>query len=338
MNIKKPTSHDVARLAGVSQTTVSYVMSGRRVVAPETENRVLRAMEELGYQPHSGARALRSSRSNVLGVVVPYHAGADPAAQHHFLVSLASVARESDYDILLLTADEGAAGLRRVIDTALCDGLFIMEVLADDPRARVLVESQTPAVFIGIPGDIQGVIAIDADYAQAAAQAIEHLANRGHHTVTFLVPGHQSLANLNFIERFRQSTHRRARELGVQLNEYPVSVSYEHILRHLHDIDPRSGDALLLAPIVPADDWCNALRSRGLVPGQDVSLIASSWDAQHSHTVDHPSHFDMRTDQLTKQAMRLLLDRINSQPPRQALHQLIEPTFVPGSTLMPKRY
>ena len=109
---RQPTSRDVAKLAGVSQTTVSYVMSGRRTVSPETEKRVQIAMKELGYQPHAGARSLRSRKSRVLGVVIPYHEGADGADQHYMLISLAQLLREHDFDLLLITANEGAAGQR----------------------------------------------------------------------------------------------------------------------------------------------------------------------------------------------------------------------------------
>ena len=141
---RQPTSRDVAKLAGVSQTTVSYVMSGRRTVSPETEKRVQIAMKELGYQPHAGARSLRSRKSRVLGVVIPYHEGADGADQHYMLISLAQLLREHDFDLLLITANEGAAGLRRVMTTALCDGLFIMEVRFNDPRLEVVAESKIP--------------------------------------------------------------------------------------------------------------------------------------------------------------------------------------------------
>ena len=69
------TSRDVARLAGVPQSTVSYVMSGRRSISPETRRRVEEAIETLGFQPNAGARALASQRSQVIGLVVPFAAG-----------------------------------------------------------------------------------------------------------------------------------------------------------------------------------------------------------------------------------------------------------------------
>ena len=66
-----PTISDVARAAGVSMSTVSYVLSGRRPISAETQARVKAAIAELGYHPHAGARALASSRTSVLALVVP---------------------------------------------------------------------------------------------------------------------------------------------------------------------------------------------------------------------------------------------------------------------------
>src|SRR5699024_3645775 len=66
-----PTSQDVARLAGVSQSTVSYVLTGSRPISESTRARVEEAIAELGYHPNSGARTLRSRRSGVIGLMVP---------------------------------------------------------------------------------------------------------------------------------------------------------------------------------------------------------------------------------------------------------------------------
>ena len=62
---------DVARHAGVAASTVSYVLSGKRPVSEETRERVAQSIKLLGYQPHAGARALASAKSNVLALVVP---------------------------------------------------------------------------------------------------------------------------------------------------------------------------------------------------------------------------------------------------------------------------
>ena len=70
-----PTSRDVARLAGVAQSTVSYVLTGKGAVAPETRERVLRAAETLNYRPNIAARWMRTRRSGRLAVVMPIVSG-----------------------------------------------------------------------------------------------------------------------------------------------------------------------------------------------------------------------------------------------------------------------
>ena len=65
------TMTDVARLAGVSVSTVSYALTGTRPISEATRDRVLAAMAELGYQPNAMARGLASRRSNILGLLLP---------------------------------------------------------------------------------------------------------------------------------------------------------------------------------------------------------------------------------------------------------------------------
>ncbi len=71
------TSKDVARIAGVSQSTVSYVMTGKRPISERTRQRVLAAMEQLTYEPHAGARALAGRRTRVVGLVVRFEAAGE---------------------------------------------------------------------------------------------------------------------------------------------------------------------------------------------------------------------------------------------------------------------
>ena len=102
---KAPTSQDVARLAGVSQSTVSYVLTGSRPISEATRARVEDAIAKLGYHPNSGARTLRSRRSGVIGLMVP-EADADDGVLMTFVGTIAREARRFGYDILLVTAQE----------------------------------------------------------------------------------------------------------------------------------------------------------------------------------------------------------------------------------------
>ncbi|MFJ1974604.1 LacI family DNA-binding transcriptional regulator [Streptomyces sp. NPDC087903] len=177
---------DVARRAGVSPSTVSYALSGKRPISAETRQRVETAIHELGYRPHAGARALASSRSNVLALVVPLRTGIHVPVVMQFAVSVVTTARRHDHDVLLLTQEEGEEGLRRVADTALVDALIVMDVQLDDPRLPLLRSLDRPSVMIGFPRDPAGLTCIDLDFKAAGERCVDHLAQLGHRVVALV--------------------------------------------------------------------------------------------------------------------------------------------------------
>ena len=182
------TISEVARAAGVSTSTVSYVLSGKRSISAETRERVQRSIEALGYSPHAGARALASSRTNVLALVVPLRANVIVPVIMQFVAAVATTARRYDHDVLLLTSDEGPAGLRRVSQSAMVDALLVMDVEAEDPRVPVLAALPQPAVLIGVPRRSAGLSCVDLDFAAAGELAVTHLHAHGHTRVALLGP------------------------------------------------------------------------------------------------------------------------------------------------------
>src|SRR3954466_10657193 len=135
---------DVACHAGVSPSTVSYVLSGKRSISEQTRRRVLDSVRTLGYRPHAGARALASSRSNVIALVVPLRSGIHVPIVMQMAIAAVTTARSYDHDVLLLTQDEGVGGLERVAGTALVDAIIVMDVELHDVRLPVLRELGRP--------------------------------------------------------------------------------------------------------------------------------------------------------------------------------------------------
>jgi DNA-binding LacI/PurR family transcriptional regulator len=177
---------DVARAADVSSSTVSYVLSGKRPISKETADRVHQAIRELQYRPNAGARALASSRTNVIALVIPLRAGQNVPVVMEFVAAVVTQARAFDHDVLLLTQDEGVAGLHRVAASALADALIVMDVQADDPRIAVLRRLDQPAVLIGLPARPTGLNCVDLDFAAAGALAVDHLADLGHREIVLV--------------------------------------------------------------------------------------------------------------------------------------------------------
>ncbi|MFE7273986.1 LacI family DNA-binding transcriptional regulator [Streptomyces sp. NPDC057623] len=177
---------DVARHAGVSPSTVSYALSGKRPISDETRRRVEESIRRLGYRPHAGARALAGGGSNVLALVMPLRTGIDVPVVMQFAASVVTTARRHDHDVLLLTQEEGTQGLRRVVDTALVDGLVVMDVQLNDPRPALLRDLDRPSVMIGFPADSEGLTCIDLDFRAAGEACVEHLARLGHRVVALV--------------------------------------------------------------------------------------------------------------------------------------------------------
>jgi DNA-binding LacI/PurR family transcriptional regulator len=228
---------DVAKAADVSASTVSYVLSGKRPISKETSDRVQRAIRDLDYRPHAGARALAGGRTNVLALVVPLRADQNVPVVLEFAVAVVTRARRSDYDVLLLTQEEGGAGLQRVASSALADAFVVMDLQADDPRLPILRNLDRPAVLIGLPNRPVGLSCVDLDFAAAAALAVDHLADLGHRSVALVgaaaaVYERRSSYALRTMAGFEEAVQRRE----VDSVTTPCEPSFEGLRRAVAEV------------------------------------------------------------------------------------------------------
>jgi DNA-binding LacI/PurR family transcriptional regulator len=279
--------HDVARAAGVSISTVSYALSGKRPIADSTRLRVANAVRELGYRANAGARMLAGSRTNILALAAPLHADTHPPGLMAFVLAVTTAARSLDYDVLLLTADEAVDGLRRVASSSLVDGIILLDVSTDDERVPVIRELGLPAALIGIPHDTDGVSCVDLDFEAAAALAVSRLAGLGHTSVGLL--GHTRQVyerGTNYAPRFLGSFLATGDQLGVQTGFQPTEPTPDGIAAAFDAlVDELPG---LSAVVLNFNENAHAmllelLRARGVsVPG-DLSIVS----ACSSFTTDH---------------------------------------------------
>jgi DNA-binding LacI/PurR family transcriptional regulator len=176
---------DVAQAAGVSISTVSYVMSGKRTISQETRDRVEQAMVDLAYSPQASARSLASRSTSVLGLQAPIRAGVDVHVVMQIVAGALKEARVHHHDILLLTSDD-AAGVERAARAGMVDGVLVLDVETTDPRVGTLAELSIPSVLIGLPEGADQLVCVDFDFEAAGRLAAERLAERGHRNVALL--------------------------------------------------------------------------------------------------------------------------------------------------------
>ncbi|HWU47775.1 MAG TPA: LacI family DNA-binding transcriptional regulator [Humibacter sp.] len=176
---------DVAHEAGVSISTVSYVMSGKRTISPETRRRVERAINVLGFSPHAGARSLASRSTNVIGLQIPLRSGVDVHVVMEVVSGIVARARTHGYDILLLTSDD-PRGMERAARGSMVDALLVMDIESDDPRIGVLTQLEQPSALIGLPEGRRNIPCIDFDFEQAGWLAVDRLLAMGHRRLALI--------------------------------------------------------------------------------------------------------------------------------------------------------
>jgi DNA-binding LacI/PurR family transcriptional regulator len=180
---RAPGSADVARLAGVSQKTVSRVMNDEPYVKEEVRQRVLQAARELGYRRNNAARTLMSGRNHRIGVVTLGSALYGPAST---VAGIERAARGTGYGVSVVHLVEGdERGVAGAVDTLLeqgVDGIVIAEPIDEGP---VEVEVEVPVVVIGSIAGLTGPRVINAGGLRdlPARIATEYLLSLGHRTV-----------------------------------------------------------------------------------------------------------------------------------------------------------
>lgn len=175
------TRADVARVAGVSPSTVSYALSGARPLSLGTRDRVLLAARDLGYTPNRAAQSLASPALRTVGM----HFATDRLLLNEtdfaYVDGLSVRMQQNDVTVVIPAIPRAdLTYLRWLIRSAAVGGIVLMDVEDHDPREDVLIEENVAAVLIGRSGRVGGCPSIDADFDEIARGAVELLHRLGH--------------------------------------------------------------------------------------------------------------------------------------------------------------
>jgi DNA-binding LacI/PurR family transcriptional regulator len=187
-----PTIRDVARHAGLSEATVSYVINnGPRPVTAETRAKVLRVMEDLDYHPNVSARRLARRRADTLGVVLAglTHSNFSSSYFLEYIRGISYAAERHDRNLMLLTqhheADDAAfySSIRR---SRLVDGVLLLGSSIPDQVVLELTARDFPTVLVARRIPDHPVYCVTQDYEQSAYAATQHLVTRGYRRIALL--------------------------------------------------------------------------------------------------------------------------------------------------------
>ena len=305
---------EVARVAGVSPSTVSYVLSRKRSISMETRTKVEAAIEALGYHPHAGARALASNRSNILALMVPLRSDMYVPVIMEIAMAVTTEAREFGQDVLLLTNDEGTSGVRRIVGSGLADAMILMDIELDDDRLPVLRETDTPAVLIGVPRDPSGLACVDLDFEATGATCVDHLAELGHRDIA-LIGESESVyrRHTGFAAMTLAGFQRRAAERGLRAVHRPCEGTYEStagvLARILEERPSTSGFVVQNESAIPP--LLSLLRLSGRAVPEDTSLVAICPDQVALQAAPRLTSVSIPAEEMGRRAVRLAMARLD---------------------------
>ena len=182
---KAITIRDVARHAGVSVATASRALNGMDIVNPQTRDRILTVMSELGFSPSPAARRLSLGRTLTIGVVVSFLTRPQAAER---LRGVDAVLTDSEFDLVIYNVESVQKRdhyLSTLAQSQRTDGLIVMSL--PPPEGAVLGRSPVPVVFIDVhTPSIAAMPRVIGDDAAGGAIAARHLLDLGHTAIGFI--------------------------------------------------------------------------------------------------------------------------------------------------------
>ena len=319
---------DIARECGVSVATVSKSLNGHSDIGEETRERIRRKAREMGYLANSAAKALKTKRTNNIGILFVDERNSGLAHDYFSAVldSLRVEAERHGYDITFISSK---VGTRRATYLDHCryrgvDGVVIACVDFRDPMVVELVDSDIPVVTID--HIFNNRIAVISDNVLGAGELVRHAVSLGHRRIAFI---HREMTSVT--ENRLLGFYRACRELQIDTpDEYVLEAAY-------HDPDrcAEATERLLSLPerptciLFPDDFSCiggiNAIRARRLRIPEDISALG--YDGIQLSRVMTPSVTTWRqnTEDLGRTAAGKLVELIEN--PKTTLPEVLT---VPG--------
>ncbi|WP_326553175.1 LacI family DNA-binding transcriptional regulator [Micromonospora sp. NBC_01813] len=314
---RKVSSHDIARLAGVSQSTVSRVLNNHPRITAVTRNRVMAAMEQLRYTPNAAARTLITGRSQLIGLVVsnitnPFYP--------QLIEAIVATAAEHDYNVVLGNTQESP---RRQLDYLKLlvehqvDGAILTSALqsGSDDLHRV-IRAGTPVVLVNRTLSGGELDSVHIDNRRGGALATQHLIRLGHRRIAFAGGREDTSTNRLRLDGYRQAMS----ESGIEIDPaLVVHGDFTHlsggITAHRLLAVGQPPTAVVCADDVIAFGCIDALHDRRVRVPEDVAVVGfddvpvAALKGIGLTTVRQPA------PEMGRRAFDLLLRRITGEDP-----------------------
>jgi len=269
------TLEDIARLSGVSRSTVSRVINYDVNVKEETRQKVLEIIRDINFQPNLAARGLATGRTNVIGVVIPTKVAViftDPYFPL-LLQGVSSACNNHTYSVMLWLAEPEYERrmISRILHNGLVDGAVVSSALINDPIVNSLFESKMPFILIGRHPS-KDVNFLDVDNLQAGRKATLHLLRLGYKRVATITGSQDQVAGYDRYQGYLQALQDYDRTIKSELvakGDFTEEGGYNAMARLI----PQKPDAVFAASDMMAYGAMRAIHEANLRIPEDVAVV-----------------------------------------------------------------
>jgi DNA-binding LacI/PurR family transcriptional regulator len=311
------TQQDIAKIASVSQATVSRVLAGDDKVEAAIRQRVISVMQEHNYQPDMRARSLRSKRTGLVGLVLNRPSGGlgeDP----FFAGLIAEILDKLSGRPYHLCMDmvSSAAGQSAIYDEMLrtrrVDGLILVESEATDHRIQRLQEEGFPFVLIGNPMDSDSIHSVDNDNVHAAETATRHLVEQGYQRIGILAARRGVTVSDDRVAGYQRALRTNQGVDYIRYGDFGAEAARQVAREWLRE--ENRPDALVVLDDFMALGVVNAARELGLkIPG-DLGLVSFNDTSLCGLLEGGITSVSLRIPELISKAVDRLLRIIEDRP------------------------
>ncbi|WP_377642201.1 LacI family DNA-binding transcriptional regulator [Oryzobacter terrae] len=301
------TIHDVARAAGVSRQTVSNSVNNPERVSPDTLERVLAAIDELGYHASSSAQSLRSRRAGAIGLEL-HTLGSHNATTAPVLTALSVRSASHDCHVVPFGSDSGSPmleGYRAMWARRLVDSFIVTETHHGDPRPPWLEAHGIPYSSFGrVWDDPTFTRWVDVDGSAGTRAAVEHCLDSGYRTIAYL--GWPEGSVVGDDRRAGWATACEASGSAVRGPEATAEQDLDAAFAAAAPLVDQlgHGDAVVCASDVLALGVHQVLVRRGLEPGRDVGVVG--FDGSETAQMHHLTSVAQPFDAIAEESLRLV--------------------------------
>jgi LacI family transcriptional regulator len=270
-----PTLEEIAKLSGVSRSTVSRVINDDPHVSEGTRARVLSIVRKLNYQPNVAARSLATGRTSVLGLVIPTGVSnlfSDPYFSL-LIQGVSSACNANDHSVMLWLAEPEyeRRTIHKVLHNGLVDGVIVSSMIMDDPIVEALRASELPFILVGRHPSAPEVNYVDVDNVNGAREIVTHLLRLNYRRIATVTGPLNAVAGVDRYTGYREALRARGVRPDSELvaeGDFTEDGGYFAMKRLL----PQQPEAVFVASDNMALGAARAVREAGLRIPEDVAF------------------------------------------------------------------